>query len=92
MTIEVPSYTVYIDEEAKNTERAGGLTKRLKERVIRSQIDNMNTTASMEPFERKPTKNEIDEMAKSLKVHYPSLINERHSLVSRICSLFQKKF
>ncbi|XP_066918890.1 uncharacterized protein [Clytia hemisphaerica] len=65
-------YTLYNDKEAINTERAGGLTPRLKERVIRMQIETMTTEAER-AFQRKPTFTEIKEVAKSLAIQYPSL-------------------
>ena len=55
-------YTLYIDREALNTERAGGLTSRLKEKVIRMQVETMSAEAD-HTFHRKPTFTKFKEVA-----------------------------
>ena len=66
------AYTLYHDREAVNTENAGGLTPRLKERVIRMQVETMVAEAD-KALGLKPTFTEFKEVAKSLATCYPSL-------------------
>ena len=47
--------------------------KELRHRLIRGTIHNMISVAYSAPFNRMPTTNELQEMAKSLIIVYPPL-------------------
>lgn len=83
--INSPKYSIYrdndIDVAVKNT---GNIPKELQDRLIRATVSNMISTAYMPPFNRKPTKAEFLEMAKSLTIVYPCLSDPDQKHVNQI--------
>lgn len=75
-----PDYVIYRDELLDKTEQNGGLSKALKDRLVRYTVSNMCTQAYQKPFNRRPTNPEVEEMAKSLTLVYPSIkdVNGSH--------------
>ena len=92
--IKSPNYTIYRDNDitvaVKNT---GYIPEELQDWLTWAIVSNMVSTAYLSPFNRKPTKGEFMEMAKSLTVVYPCLSDPVNKHVSEIIKLlFQSGF
>lgn len=68
-----PEYVVYKDHDLDTAAKAGKIAPDLRQRLVRATISNMMATAYAAPYNRLPTNQEINEMAKSLIITYPCL-------------------
>lgn len=71
--VKCPEYTIYKDKEIEAAVLGGNIPVELRHRLIRGTIHNMISVAYSAPFNRMPTTNELQEMAKSLIIVYPPL-------------------
>ena len=71
--VKCPEYTIYKDKEIEAAVLGGNIPVELRHRLIRGTIHNMISVAYNAPFNRMPTMNELQEMAKSLIIVYPPL-------------------
>ena len=71
--VKCPEYTIYKDKEIEAAVLGGNIPVELRHRLIRGTIHNMISVAYNAPFNRMPTTNELQEMAKSLIIVNPPL-------------------
>jgi len=68
-----PEYILYKDEAFTAAEKTGTVLPELYHRLIRVTLHCITSISCNPPFNRYPTTNELEEMAKSLVLEYPNL-------------------
>ena len=82
LRLNSPEYTIYQDKDLVAAAESGSIPQELRHRLIRATISNMTAVAFSHPFNRLPSNSEIQEMAKSLLLTYPSLSDSETGDVS----------
>ena len=86
--LQCPRYIIYHDEAVIAAAKSGNVSSELYHRLIRGTVHCMNSIACAPPFERYPSSAELEEMAKSIVMEYPCLMDPESKHVGIFSSFF----